>query len=175
MRIFFAFMLLLLGIRVIYHSIIVINPFANIFKVKDIGIYNLTLLVPYITEVLFNLVIFYFNFMLPDSFSSGTPDPKPNNRVSLLGMIEENTDDSALYTKNMVTNKFDDMKSVMSGSVRAWGGVAPRNNRITNPAHYDGDLGTQGSPNLNNSRDVGTAKFKSKVNNYHQSSQYQTS
>jgi len=36
---------------------------------------SLALLIPYVTEVIFNIVIFYFNFMMPDSANVEEEDP----------------------------------------------------------------------------------------------------
>lgn len=62
MRCFFIFMLILLTIRTVYQLFVVFNSVNFLFSDVDESILNLALLVPYITEVIFNSVIFYYNF-----------------------------------------------------------------------------------------------------------------
>jgi hypothetical protein len=66
MNAFFYFMISLMCIRIVYHLIIVLNPIHSIFDIHQPNVFNTALLIPYTTEVVFNLVIFYFNFLLPD-------------------------------------------------------------------------------------------------------------
>lgn len=66
MTAFFYFMISLMCIRQIYHLVIVLNPIHSIFDIANLSVFNTALLIPYTTEVVFNLVIFYFNFLLPD-------------------------------------------------------------------------------------------------------------
>jgi fucose 4-O-acetylase-like acetyltransferase len=63
---FFVFMIALVVIRIAYHLIVVFNPLKTFFDIKSAQVFNAALIVPYSTEILFNLVIFYFNFLLPD-------------------------------------------------------------------------------------------------------------
>jgi hypothetical protein len=63
MKCFFIFMLLLLGVRTVYQLVVVFNPISSFFNIKDEGIFNLALIIPYLTEVVFNSVIFYYNFL----------------------------------------------------------------------------------------------------------------
>ena len=66
MSYFFIFMLILLSVRFVYQMVIIFNPLSSFFNINDDGVFNLALLVPYITEVVFNSVIFYFNFLNDD-------------------------------------------------------------------------------------------------------------
>lgn len=59
---------------------IVFNPLSSFFNIKDDGIFNLALIVPYVTEVVFNSVIFYYNFIQQDS--GGDSVDNGNNRNS---------------------------------------------------------------------------------------------
>ena len=56
-------MLVLLGVRITYQLVIIFNPLHAFFNIKDEAIFNLALVVPYVTEIVFNSVIFYFNFL----------------------------------------------------------------------------------------------------------------
>ena len=84
MRLFFSFMISLLSIRVGYHLLVKLNYLTDFFGVTDSGVFSVALLIPYVTEVIFNIVIFYFNFMMPDSGLGGPEEEQPN----ILGAID---------------------------------------------------------------------------------------
>ena len=60
MNIYFALMLVLLATRIVYYSYVkFVQPLLNIKK----EVFNLWLILPYITEIILNMVIFYYNFV----------------------------------------------------------------------------------------------------------------
>lgn len=59
-------MFVLLTLRIAYYIVIYFIPKTAFIDLKDDGIFNLALVLPYITEIIFNIVIFYFNFLQKD-------------------------------------------------------------------------------------------------------------
>jgi hypothetical protein len=60
MNIYFALMLVLLATRIVYYIYVkIVQPLLNIKK----EVFNLWLILPYITEIILNMVIFYYNFV----------------------------------------------------------------------------------------------------------------
>ena len=154
MRVFFTFMISLLSVRVGYHFLVKIDNIAHFLELEDTGIYSLALLIPYVTEVIFNIVIFYFNFMMPDSGLGTAEEENPNNLVEIDQASDQ---DSEGVTKAVPTS--NNLPTIVSGSVRTWF----KTGRNSNPAYFD--EASQGTPKLNSSRDHG--KYQSKINNYH--------
>jgi hypothetical protein len=59
-------MLVLLGVRIIYYAVIVSKPLKSFFyddTDKENNVFKVLLIVPYITEVILNSLIFYVNFI----------------------------------------------------------------------------------------------------------------
>lgn len=66
MRFFFSLMLLLLTIRIAYYIVI---KFIQPYFYNKQGVFNLWLILPYFTEIVLNIVIFYYNFLQDDKAS----------------------------------------------------------------------------------------------------------
>lgn len=63
---FFIFMFVLLSLRIAYYNVVVFIPKTAFVDLTNDGIFNLALVLPYVTEIIFNMVIFYFNFLQKD-------------------------------------------------------------------------------------------------------------
>lgn len=58
----FILMMVLLIVRMLYYT--TIEYIVNLDKkIKSEGVFNLWLILPYITEIILNCVIFYYNFI----------------------------------------------------------------------------------------------------------------
>ena len=67
MNIYFALMLVLLATRIVYYVYVkIVQPLLNIKK----EVFNLWLILPYLTEIILNMVIFYYNFVKEVSSTS---------------------------------------------------------------------------------------------------------
>jgi ABC-type sugar transport system permease subunit len=66
MKNFFIFMFVLLSLRIAYYMVVAFIPKTAFVDLTNDGIFNLALLIPYVTEIIFNMVIFYFNFLQND-------------------------------------------------------------------------------------------------------------
>ncbi len=123
-------MLLLLGVRITYHLILIFNPLNDFFNVEDDGVFNLALLCPYITEVIFNLVIFYFNFLQPSQSEGPATDRETNPNIEPF--IVEKTENTIEILKTTPT--------MMSGSARAWAFRGDKNRVSQDLASRDGGI-----------------------------------
>ena len=56
-------MFVLLSLRIAYYMVVAFIPKTAFVDLTNDGIFNLALLIPYVTEIIFNMVIFYFNFL----------------------------------------------------------------------------------------------------------------
>lgn len=129
MRIFFTFMVSLLSIRVGYHLLVKINQVVPFVQINDYML-KLALLIPYVTEVIFNIVIFYFNFMMPDAAQpEEVEQEQPMGPKTLtVGLMDQMSDLDSLASSNHLASG-NDIKTVVSGSVRTW--FRKKNNRLS--------------------------------------------
>lgn len=82
-------MVTLLTVRVGYHMLVKINQITDFVEIEDMKVLSLALLIPYTTEVIFNLVIFYFNFMMPDSANVEDEEPQPRGpKTVTIGVLD---------------------------------------------------------------------------------------
>jgi hypothetical protein len=67
MNIYFALMLVLLVTRIVYYIFVkILQPLLNQKK----EVFNLWLILPYLTEIILNMVVFYYNFVKEVSSTS---------------------------------------------------------------------------------------------------------
>jgi hypothetical protein len=84
MNIYFALMLVLLATRIVYYVYVkIVQPLLNIKK----EVFNLWLIVPYLTEIILNMVIFYYNFVKEVSSTSDEVDEEEDEETPMLPTV----------------------------------------------------------------------------------------